>query len=124
MLKPLLVTEAAKVTLSYPDFSIAYPNLKFDKLEMDFNPLIEHFNLQGNFCLLHWQAKPFGERRWGIYDSGADRYTSVKYSEVELRSIPQLLQVDEKKVTTVPTAVLYFPDCKIIQNGYYSLIPA
>ena len=116
MLEPVLVTQAAKVSLTYstmPDFNLA----------MDFNPLIEKFRLVGQFCLLHWQAKPFGERRWGVYDAGSDSYASLLYSELDLQVIPRLLQVDENIVKTVPTAVIYFPRSRIIKNNYYSIIP-
>jgi hypothetical protein len=117
MLKPIVLTQDGVVSLTYsslPEF----------KLVMNFFPIINQFRLNGNFCLLHWQAKPFGERRWGVYDAGVDEYTSLQYCELELKGIPRLLQVDENKVKTVPTAVLYFPDCKLIKDGYYSLIPA
>lgn len=124
MLEPFIVTSLAKVTLSYPDFSTVYPEVKFDKLEMDFNPFIERFKLRGRFCLLHWQAKPFGERRWGVFDGGTDKYVSLKGTELELKAIPRLLEVDEKIIKTVPTAVCYFPDCKLVRSTYYSLIPA
>ncbi|MEG4251059.1 hypothetical protein [Microcoleus sp. Pol10D4] len=114
MLEPIIRTEAATVSLSYrllPGFN----------LQMDFNPIIDWFRLRGQFCILHWQAKPFGQRRWGLYDAGIDRYMSLKYCELQLQVIPQLLQVDENIVKTVPTAVLYFPQSKLTKNGYYSI---
>lgn len=114
MLKPNLVTQAGKVLLTYPtmpDFNLA----------MDFNPIIEKFRLHDRFCLLHWQAKPFGERRWGVFDGGTDNYVSVKYSELELNVVPQLLQIDEKIIKTVPTAVLFFDNSQLIKNGYYAI---
>ena len=116
MLEPILETKSGKVSLTYP----AMPNFN---LQMDFNPIIDWFRLRGQFCILHWQAKPFGERRWGVYDAEVDQYTSLKYCELELLAIPQLLQVDENLIKTVPTAVLYFPRSKLIKNGYYSIIP-
>lgn len=115
MLDPIVYTATGKVTLSYlllPEF----------KLEMDFNPIIEWFKLNGSFCLLHWQAKPFGQRRWGIYDVQADQYNSLKYCELQLQVVPHLLQVDENIIKTVPTAVLFFPCSKLIKNGYYSIV--
>ncbi|MEG5045959.1 hypothetical protein [Microcoleus sp. B4-C1] len=116
MLVPDVVTDMGKVSLTYPtmvDFN----------LQMNFNPIIERFRLRGSFCLLHWQAKPFGERRWGIYDAGADFYTSLEYRVLQLNVIPQLLQVDETVVKSVPTAVLYFPRSELIKKGHYSIIP-
>jgi len=115
MLDPIIQTQAGKVLLTYPLL------LGF-KLEMDFNPIIDWFRLRGQFCILHWQAKPFSQRRWGVYDGGADHYTSLKYCELELRVLPRLLQVDEQLIKTVPTAVLYFPNSQLVKNGYYSLV--
>jgi hypothetical protein len=114
MLEPIIITTLGKVKLTYPtmpDFS----------LEMDFNPLIDRFRLRGRFCILHWQAKPKGERRWGVYDSGMDNYTSLKYDQLQLQVVPQLLQVDENVIKTVPTAVLMFPNSQLVKNGYYSI---
>ena len=115
MLNPILETDAGKVSLTYPTM----PDFN---LRMDFNPIIEQFRLRGKFCLLHWQAKPFGERRWGVYDGGMDDYVSVKYCELELRVISRLLQLDENIIKTVPTAVLLFPNSQLTKNGYYSII--
>jgi hypothetical protein len=117
MLNPIIQTQSGKVFLTYP--SIPEFNL-----QMDFNPIIDWFGLRNKFCLLHWQAKPFGERRWGIYDAGYDRYTSLKYCDVEFKVIPQLLAVNELIVKTIPTAVLYFPESQLIQRGHYLLIPS
>lgn len=117
MLDPIVLTEAGKVSLTYvtmPDFN----------LQMDFNPIIDWFRLRGQFCILHWQAKPFGQRRWGLYDAGKDSYTSLKYCELQLGVIPQLLQVNENIIKTVPTAVLYFPKSRLIKNDYYSVTPS
>lgn len=116
MLEPIVSTQAGKVSLTYS----AMPNFN---LQMDFNPIIDWFRLRGQFCILHWQAKPFGERRWGLYDAGIDKYTSLKYCELQPRVIPRLLQVDENIVKTVPTAVLYFPRSQLVDNGYYLIMP-
>jgi len=114
MLEPILKTQLGKVSLTYPTM----PDFN---LQMDFNPIIERFRLQGNFCLLHWQAKPFGERRWGVYDFGRDYYASIKYCELDIQVLPQPLQIDEKLIKTVPTALLFFPNSQLIKNGYYSI---
>lgn len=101
---------------------LTYPSLPDFKLEMDFNPIIDKFRLKGKFCLLHWQAKPLRERRWGIYDSENDEYFSRESQQVEIKSIPILLQIDESTVKTVPTAVLYFPNSSVLQEDYLSLV--
>jgi hypothetical protein len=115
MLDPVITTETGKVSLTYP----LMPNFS---LQMDFRPIIERFHLKDQFCLVHWQAKPFGERRWGVYDAGNDKYVSLKYEQIEAKVVPQFLQVDENIVKTVPTAVMLFPNTRIIKNGYYSLV--
>lgn len=115
-LDPVVETKEGKVSLTYlamPDFN----------LQMDFTAIINWFKLQGQFCILHWQAKPFGERRWGVYDAGADLYASLKYNQLQPKVVPQTLQVDERLIKTVPTAVLLFPNSKLVKNGYYSIVP-
>ena len=101
---------------------LSYPSMPEFSLEMNFKPIVDWFRLKGQFCLLHWQAKPFGQRRWGVYDGGTESYTSVKHCEVELKVLPQMLQVDENLIKTVPTAVLYFANSKLVKNDYYSII--
>lgn len=117
MLKPLISTQLARVSLTYlsmPDFV----------LEMDFNPFIDLLAIRNTrFCMLHYQAKPFGERRWGIYDSSTDNYVSLESREVNIHTLPRLLQVDETLVKSVPTAILYFPRSKLIKNGCHSIAP-
>lgn len=117
MLDPILVTELGKVFLTYP----AMPDFA---LNMDFNPVIDRYRLRGQFCLLHWQAKPVGLRRWGIYDAGVDNYVSQIPEHFRLLVLPQALQVDENIVKTVPTAVMYFPNSKLVHDNYYSVMPA
>ncbi|MEG4286990.1 hypothetical protein QUB68_28190 [Microcoleus sp. A006_D1] len=89
-------------------FEVTYEHLPDFKLALNFNSIIQRFNLQGNFCLLHWQAKPFGLRRWGVYDGGKDSYVACEWNQVEALKNPRCLQLDETIITTVPTAVLYF----------------
>lgn len=115
MLTPTIETSQGRVRLSYthlPDF----------ELKMDFNPIIEKFQLVGKLCLLHWQAKPFGLRRWGIYDAGIDQYFSATWDclDVNCSGIP--LQLDETIVTTVPTAVIYFRDARVEKQNYLSIV--
>jgi len=120
MLNPLItIISPGKVQLSYPEMP------DFPGLTMDFNPIIDGFRLrrQPRFCLLHWQAKPFGQRRWGVYCAGneTDHYVSLKHCELQMQVLPELLQVDENLIKSVPTAVLFFPNSQIIKDGYYSI---
>ncbi len=93
-------------------FKLTYPHLPDFELNMNFSPIIEQFKLVGKFCLLHWQAKPKGLRRWGIYDGQKDEYFAVDWDKLELTS-PQIIpiQVDENIINSVPTAVLHLPNC-------------
>lgn len=76
-------------------------------LFLDFEPIVRTYNLQGDFCLLHWQAKPKGLRQWGLYDNSSQYYYSFKESQFIRQSlIVQPLQIDETEHKTVPTAVL------------------
>lgn len=116
MLAPVVVRIAPR------QFKLSYPHLLDFELNMNFSPVIEQFNLSGDFCLLHWQAKPFGLRRWGVYSGGDDSYCSTEWQSLEVKAgkiIP--LQVDESVIKTVPTAVLYFPGCRLSHNGFVSI---
>lgn len=74
------------------------------QLILNFNPLIEKFNLTGNYKLVHWQAKPKNSRRWGIYNSKDDSYQSLE--NFQLKGIIQSLQIPDKESISIPSAVL------------------
>lgn len=118
MISPTIeMTDRAKVRLTYP-------HLPEFELNMDFNPIIQKFQLTGNSCLMHWQAKPFGLRRWGIYDAGKDEYFTATWNSIHCLCIPRFLQINEEITKTVPTAVLLFTDTKVSTNSaYISLMP-
>lgn len=115
MISPIVETLEGRVRLTYP-------HLPDFELKMDFNPIIDRFNLTGNFCLLHWQAKPFGLRRWGIYDAGIDEYFAATWDCVDISCGGIPLQLDETTATTVPTAVIYFKNSKVIEQNYISVV--
>ncbi len=75
-------------------------------LKLNFDVLIEHFGLTGEFCLVHWQAKPKGLRRWGVYCRAADMYYAADEILFDEGLTVETLQMDERIVKTVPTAVL------------------
>jgi hypothetical protein len=116
MISPGTETSQGRVRLTYP-------HLPDFELKMDFNPIIDKFNLAGNFCLLHWQAKPFGLRRWGIYDGGKDKYYAATWNHLHCLCLtpPRFLQLDEDLVKTVPTAVMLFIDATAVQEEYLTL---
>ncbi len=89
---------------------------------MDFKPIIEQFKIVGKFCLLHWQAKPFGLRRWGIYDAGIDEYFAATWDCIDINCSGIPLQLDERIVKTVPTAVIYFKNSQVAEKDYLSIV--
>jgi hypothetical protein len=67
----LIKNEGTKVELRYsdrPDFL----------MKMDFGPIIRYHKLTGNFVIVHFQAMPKGERRWGVFDGATQQYYSVR----------------------------------------------
>jgi hypothetical protein len=89
---------------------------------LDFNPILQQFNLDNlyrDYCLLHWQSRPFGLRRWGIYHRTEDEYYGVDYDKVSFSNIEgmQLLQVDETRLISPPSATVLLPNHKINRNG-------
>ena len=93
-------------------FKVATPGVTNSQLELDFQPVIDQFKLEGNFILIHWQARPKGHREWGIYSSRDDSYRSI--AEVKLNNVwLKSLQLDDATAKTVPSAVLYGDDDRI-----------
>jgi hypothetical protein len=92
---------------------LTYADLPTFKLVMDFRPLWELVNPTGPCCLVHWQAKPRGQRRWGIFDGTT--YRSFEGYSSELPG--EGLQLDENQVLTVPTAVLCYRNARVIDHG-------
>lgn len=85
-------------------------NCQESTLKLDFKFLVDHFNLTGIFCLVHWQARPRGLRRWGIYCGERAAYFGIEWDKLIFAEnlIVEALQVDEKIYKTVPSAVLLF----------------
>lgn len=93
-------------------FRVYWSDLDNSEIIMDFNPIIRVNNLAGSYLLLHWQAKPFAYRRWGIYDSNTDQYHAFDWDKVEFPSPLhiQTLQIPEAKWKVKPTAVILLKD--------------
>ena len=86
-----------------------------DKIVIDFEPIIDYFQLSGDFVLIHWQSRPFGLRRWGAYDSFSHNYYPFDYDKINLNFIPiKLLQRPEIPNVLPPSAVILFSDCRLI----------
>lgn len=96
--------------LANATFRSQWQNIPDSTLKLNFDVLIDHFGLTdvGSFCLVHWQAKPKGLRRWGVYCRSADMYYAADEIVFDEGLTIQTLQMDERVVKTVPTAVLFF----------------
>lgn len=96
-------------------------SLENSAINLDFSPFIDKILLNypkvNFYCLLHWQAMPKGLRRWGLYDSISEQY----YSADEVENINEgrfiTLQLNENIIKTVPVAVLFFPNTKLLQTN-------
>ncbi|MEM6612300.1 MAG: hypothetical protein AAF652_08605 [Cyanobacteria bacterium P01_C01_bin.72] len=93
-------------------FKVSTPGVTGGDLELDFNPVIEQFNLKGNFCLIHWQARPKGHREWGVYSSKDDSYQSQEKLKLNI-TVAESLQLDDTQAKTIPSAVFYTGEDKI-----------
>lgn len=90
--------------LSKARFKVLTPNVEKGQLILNFNPLIEQFNLTGNYQLVHWQAMPKKYREWGIYSSVNDSYQSLAFFEFSGNF--KTLQIHDTQASSIPTAVL------------------
>ena len=109
-------------------FEVSYPtdtDLIGFVLRMNFQPLIEAYQLTGNFLLLHWQARPRPQRRWGCFEQseGKTRYISFLSYQCDEALFQKGLQLDERETIFVPTACIYFRDSRIlVENGFATLL--
>lgn len=103
--------------LSHWRFLLEYSDLDAFRLVVNFEPLAIATGLADNYCLLHWQAKPHGRRKWGIFchEGGETRYISPVGFFCDLPILT--VQVDETVITTVPTAALAVKQAKLRQEG-------
>ena len=92
----------------FAKFKISTKNVPNSTLDLDFNPVIEQFNLKGDYYLIHWQARPKGHRQWGIYNSRDDSYTSTLDTKHLNYGGWQPLQLDDKTANSIPSAVVFF----------------
>lgn len=86
-------------------FRVWWDGYEDQALLLNFNPLIATFNLTGAFCLIHWQARPKGLRRWGVYDHLAGMYYPMDYNQFNrCKVIMQFLQIPDG--TSLPSAAI------------------
>ncbi len=98
--------------ISKAKFKISTVDVPESEILLDFNPVIEQFQLRGKFYLIHWQARPKGHREYGVYNFEADSYISGDNFPVSYGS-HQLLMLDDLTAATVPSAVICF-------RGYFN----
>lgn len=105
------------IKLGKANFRVFWETKETQALRLNFNPLLNEFPINTKLVFLHWQARPFGLRRWGVYDSVTDEYYGIDHDRLTIDACCQTLQLDEKIVKTLPTAVLVFKECQIAKNA-------
>jgi hypothetical protein len=100
------------IKISPAKFKISTIGVPQGDIELDFNPIIQEFNFTGDYQLIHWQARPKGEREWGIYSSYEDSYRSVAQWKNNCR-FSKSYQLDDKTTNTLPSAVIYIPTRRV-----------
>ncbi|MEE3716276.1 hypothetical protein V2H45_05910 [Tumidithrix elongata RA019] len=114
MIRPIqTITKLAEST-----FRCSWVGVENSTLKLNFDVLIDHFQLEGKFCLVHWQAKPRNFRKWGVYCHSADAYFSVKFDKLifEEGMTVKALQIPDKVTHTIPTAVLIYLNTYVQEN--------
>lgn len=104
------------------EFKISFSDPNIPELDLNFYPIIKAFNLDifyNSFVLCHWQSRPKGMRGFGWYDFLSKQYYSIDWNIIQVsapKSIP--IQINELEYTTaLPSAVILYPDSKLIKNG-------
>lgn len=87
-------------------FKSQWEGVRNSELILNWKPIIDQFQLTGNFLLIHWQARPKHYRRWGFYYSGHDHYYTCDYDQLIFQDLVmvELLQISETKWNTTPVA--------------------
>ena len=81
-------------------------------ITLDFNPIIKAANLVKNFAICHYQARPKGLRRWGIFYEG-DYFSVEKISS----ALPyESICLDESDLIYPPNAVIVHRNCQLVFN--------
>lgn len=89
-------------------FSVSTVGVENSGLVLNFEPIINQFQLSGKFYLVHWQAIPKGHREFGVYSSIVDNYTSILQLPKHAYGGMQFLQLDDATTNNLPSAVIYF----------------
>lgn len=87
---------------------------------LDFNPVIKQANLTANFAICHYQARPKGLRKWGVFYKG--KYFSV--DKIDSLVPYESIWLDENSVTLPPNAVIVHRDCELLLTESTATIKA
>ncbi len=91
---------------------------KKDSITIDFSSIINYFQLMGDFVLIHWQSRPKGKRRWGLYDSFSDQYHAFDWNQLETNGKPsKYIQSPELPDVLPPCAVVLYENTKVKIEG-------
>lgn len=93
--------------LAKAKFALATESVPNSDITLDFNPVINFFELTGDYYLIHWQARPKGYRQWGVYRALDDSYHSRLYIPTAYGGW-STLQLEDATAVTLPSAVILF----------------
>lgn len=98
-------------------YSIFYKQ-DLGRLIVDFEPLVKALELSADYALVHWQARPRGQRRWGIFsrEAGYQSFQGYQADELACRGF----QLDESQALTVPTAVIVYRGVQVLDKGDFA----
>ena len=105
---------ARKIAIDGMKVVLSHRNIPDSALQMDFQPVfnsVKRITGGKNFVFLHWQAKPFGLRTWGVASwdvEGKFNYLSSENVTYDQTLQSQLIQIDERVFKIKPTAGVLF----------------
>ena len=102
--------------LSSGRFNICWERRYNTAMVLDFNHLIRAYDLVPPFVIFHFQARPKGLRRWGIFDGGRDEYLSLESDRVRLDLPGRPIQIPDAE-GVMPTAVLLYDKATAVAEG-------
>lgn len=109
------------IKLGERQFKVFWEQYETQALRLDFRPLVTQLNINSPTVFLHWQGRPFGLRRWGVYCWESDQYYGVDHDKLTLGDLPAITyQIPEKQFKTLPTAVLVYRNC-VVQSKEHNI---
>lgn len=111
--------ETQIIQLSQTRFQVGYPG--FPPLTIDFAGVLAEAQRQfpdaNNLLLKHWQARPPGQRRWGVFcwKNGNGSYCSYWPFEIKRSDLLHMeIQIPDGGIP--PTAVLCYPNAILVKE--------